>query len=273
MVALGLKQNVMTTRYQPSNPTAIQDKSFLDKAIPIAQHAGIKVTLAVYPYPPRELESGLATPAAFAAWLTLVAQSFPSVKQFVVMNEPNQPAFMRPQFNGAGLNASAATAGAFLAAGYDALKAVDPTIQVVGVGLSPRGNDRPSAPNNISTSPVRFLAALGKWYRTSGRTLPLMDGFSFHPYPNQATDPLGRGYPWPNAGFANLDRIKQGLWDAFQGTAQTTPVNGLRLYLDEVGWQVDTAALPGYTGVENVTVTNDATPGRDLCGARASRSL
>ena len=37
-----------------------------------------------------------------------------------------------------------------------------------------------------------------------------MDGFSFHPYPNLATDPLARGYPWPNAGFVNLDRDQAG---------------------------------------------------------------
>ena len=73
------------------------------------------------------------------------------------MNEPNQPAFLRPQFGPSGANVSAAVAGAFLAAGYDALKAVDPTIVVIGLGLSPRGNDRPTAPSNVSTSPVRFL--------------------------------------------------------------------------------------------------------------------
>ena len=135
-----------------------------------------------------------------------------------------------------------------LAAAYDALKAVDPSIRVIGVGLSPRGNDSPLAPSNVSTSPVRFLHALGRWYRTSGRTAPLMDGFSFHPYPNSATDPLDRGYAWPNAGFVNLDRIKQALWDAFQGTAQPTTVTGLKLYLDEVGWQVDTAGSSGVRG-------------------------
>ena len=76
---------------------------------------------------------------AFAAWLTLVAQRYPTVHQYVVMNEPNQPAFVRPQFGPTGKIVSAARAGAFLAAGYDALKAVDPTIQVIGLGLSPRG--------------------------------------------------------------------------------------------------------------------------------------
>jgi hypothetical protein len=262
MSALGLKQSVMTTRFLPSSPTTIQDGDALDRAIPIAELAGLRVSLAVYPYPPRELEDGTATPAAFAAWLTLVALRYPTVRQFVVMNEPNQPAFMRPQFKPDGTNASAARAGAFLAAGYDALKAVDPTIRVVGLGLSPRGNDNPAASSNISTSPVRFLAALGAWYRSSGRTRPLMDGLSFHPYPNQASDPLERGYKWPSAGFANLDRIKQAFWDAFQGTAQPTTADGLQLFLDEVGWQVDTSGLPGYTGTENVQVTDDATQAR-----------
>jgi len=138
------------------------------------------------------------------------------------------------------------------------LKAVDPTLTVVGVGLSPRGNDRPAARSNVSTSPVRFLASLGAWYRASGRRRPLMDGLSFHPYPNAATDPLDRGYPWPNAGFVDLARIKQAAWDAFAGTAQPTTLDGLRLYLDEVGWQVDTAGRTGYAGAENVAVTDEA---------------
>ena len=259
MGALGLKQSVMTTRFMPSDPTTIQDGEALDRAIPVAELAGLHVALAVYPYPPREIEDGTATPAAFATWLTLVAQRYPTVHQYVVMNEPNQPAFMRPQFGPTGKNVSAARAGAFLAAGYDALKAVDPTIQVIGLGLSPRGNDQPTATSNVSTSPVRFLAALGAWYRATGRTLPLMDGLSFHPYPDQAIDPLDRGYHWPKAGFANLDRIKQAMWDAFRETAQPTTVNGLKLYLDEVGWQVDTSTLTGYTGTENVRVTDDVT--------------
>ncbi len=257
MAGLKLKQSVMTTRWIPSEPLVIQDEDALDRAIPEAERAGLRVVLAVYPYPPRELEDGLADPTGFATWLAAIAQRYPTVKQFVVMNEPNQPAFLRPQFRANGKNSSAAVAGAFLAAGYDALKTVDPTIRVIGLGLSPRGNDLPTAPNNVSTSPVRFLAALGAWYRRSGRTEPLMDGLSFHPYPARATDGLDRGYSWPNAGFIDLDRIKQTVWDAFRDTAQPTTVNGLRLYLDEVGWQVDTEGLLGYSGVENVSVTDE----------------
>jgi hypothetical protein len=94
----------------------------------------------------------------------------------------------------------------------------------------------------------------------SGRTLPLMDGFSFHPYPKPSdfTVPFTYTYGWPNAGLHELGRVKQALWDAFNGTPQKTTREGLKLYLDEVGWQVDTSRATRYTGVENVKVTSEA---------------
>ncbi len=256
MASLGLKQTVLTVRFKPSEPDVIQDKLFLDQAIPTAILQGVKVVLAIYPYPPRELAT--ATPASFAAYATLLAETYPGVRQYVVGNEPNQTAFWRPQLDRSGRNLSAARFGAILAAAYDALKSVDPDIVVVGVGLSPRGNDNALARSNVSTSPVRFIGDLGRWYRSSGRTEPLMDGFSYHPYPQNARDALTREYAWPNAGFADLGRIKQALWDAFDGTAQPTTSNGLALYLDEVGWQVATTGLDGYSGTENVPVTTEA---------------
>jgi len=259
MAALGLRQTVIGVRFVPSQPLVIQDKALLDRAVASGVSAGLDVVLAVYPYPPREIEAGLASPPLFAGYVGSLASIYPQVRKFVIGNEPNQPAFWRPQFDASGANVSAAAFGPFLAAAYDALKSVDPSLEVVGVGLSPRGNDRPNAKNNISTSPIRFLRALGEWYRRSGRTDPLMDGFSLHPYPNEATDPLERGYAWPNAGFVNLARVKQALWDAFHGTAQPTTVGGLRLHLDEVGWQVNTRGRPGYRGSENVPVTDEVT--------------
>jgi hypothetical protein len=259
MAALGLRQTVIGVRFVPSESVVIQDKPLLDRSIAKAGAAGLRVVLAAYPYPPREIEAGLGSPSLFASYVGVLASIYPQVKQFVIGNEPNQPAFWRPQFDAAGNNVSAEAFGPYLAAAYDTLKSVNPDISVVGVGLSPRGNDRPNAKNNISTSPVRFLRSLGAWYRRSGRTRALMDAFSFHPYPNEATDPLERGYAWPNAGFVDLDRVKQALWDAFHGTAQPTTVEGLKLHLDEVGWQVDTSGRAGYQGRENVKVTNEAT--------------
>jgi hypothetical protein len=258
MASMGMRQTVITVRWVPSDPLALMERPLLDLTVAAAHAAGVEVVLATYPYPPREVEAGLARPETFGAWLGELARQYPEVRQFVVGNEPNQPAFWRPQFAEA-RQLSARAFGPYLAAGYDALKGVDPGIVVVGVGLSPRGNDRPLARSNVSTSPIRFLAALGSWYRSSGRDRPLMDGLSFHPYPNRATDSLDRGYEWPNAGFVNLDRVKQAVWDAFAGTAQPTTLDGMRLYLDEVGWQVDTTGLDGYVGGENVPVTDELT--------------
>jgi hypothetical protein len=259
MAGLGMKQSVIGVRFVPSEAMVVQDKTQLDRAVAAAQGVGLRVVLAVYPYPPREIEAGMSSPSLFASYVGVLASIYPEVKHFVIGNEPNQPAFWRPQFDASGQNASAPAFGPYLAAAYDTLKGVDPAITVIGVGLSPRGNDRPDARNNISTSPVRFLRALGAWYRKSGRARPLMDGFSFHPYPNEATDPLERGYAWPNAGFVNLDRMKQALWDAFNGTPQPTTVGRLKVHLDEVGWQVDTSGRTGYRGPENVPVTDEVT--------------
>jgi hypothetical protein len=258
MAAVGLRTNVITLRWDPTLPEAIPDQQRLDEALPQARAAGVRVVFALYGARPTVFTDEGATPEAFAAWVTLVARTYPDVTRYVIGNEPNQPRFWRPQFYWDGTQASAAAFGPVLAAAYDALKAIDPAIQVVGIGLSPRGNDRPNARDNVSTSPVRFLKALGDWYRSSGRRLPLMDALSFHPYPGSNRDGIDRGYPWPNAGIADLGRIKLAVWDAFAKTAQPTTANGLRLSLDELGWQVDTAAATGYTNWENVPVTDEA---------------
>jgi hypothetical protein len=261
MASLGMNETIITVRWQPSDPLGLGERPLLDVTVAAARGAGLQVVFAAYPYPPREVADGSASPDAFGAWLAELARQYPDVREYIVGNEPNQPAFWRPQFFRT-TPLSATTFGPFLAAGYDALKSVDPDLTVVGVGLSPRGNDRPDARSNVSTSPVRFLAELGAWYRHSGRERPLMDELSFHPYPNSARDGLDRGYGWPNAGFVNLGRIKQAVWDAFAGTPQPTTLDGLRLSLDEVGWQVDTTDRVGYTGEENVPVTDEESQAR-----------
>ena len=47
-----------------------------------------------------------------------------------------------------------------------------------------------------------------------------MDELGFHPYPNRTTIRRER-LRLAERGHANLDRIKQAVWDAFHGTAQT----------------------------------------------------
>jgi hypothetical protein len=257
MAAAGLKQNVITVRWTPGS-SEIPERDVLERAVSAAAAAGVRPVFALYPYPPSAVGRGGAGARAFAAWLESVARAFPQVTTYIVGNEPNLNTFWRPQGDGRGRIYSGASFGPYLAAGYDALKMVSSEIRVLGVGASPRG-DR--APGRIGkASPMHFLSSLGAWYRRSGRSAPLMDGFSFHPYPSPSdfSVPFGFRYSWPNAGLHELGRVKQALWDAFAGTPQPTTRGGLELYLDEVGWQVAVDPARGYTGAENVTVTSEA---------------
>ncbi len=256
MAAAGLKQNVITVRWTPGS-SEIPDRELLERTVPAATEAGIRPVFAVYPYPPSAIATAWAGPSGFADWLEGVALAFPQVTTYIVGNEPNLNTFWRPQGNGKGAIRSGASFGPYLAAGYDALKAVSPEITVLGVGASPRGDRAPGRAGKAS--PMHFISSLGSWYRKSRRRAPLMDGFSFHPYPSPSNFkvPFGFTYSWPNAGLHELPRVKQALWDAFAGTRQPTTAGGLRLYLDEVGWQVAVDPSRGYEGVENVRVTSE----------------
>jgi hypothetical protein len=249
---VGLKVNRVSINWDPSTPATIPSEAEIAGWMPQAQATGTRILFAVSALGDRDL----ATPAArvqFAAFLRLLAQRFPQVTDYVIGNEPNQTRFWLPQYSPAGKPVAAAAYLPVLAQAYDTLKDVNPAITVIGVGLSPRGNDSPKARTNISRSPVRFLRDLGAAYRASKRKKPIMDEFAFHPYPARNNDEPQIGYVWPNAGLPDLARLKQTLWDAFHGTAQPTPLETgkaatapLKLDLDEVGWQVD--ILPELVG-------------------------
>ena len=259
LAELGMTKNVISVSWDPDNPTALPaEAAQIDALLPVAQAHGVRVVLALYQKRSAGLPSGgpVAT-AQFATWAQSLARRFPAVREFIGPNEPNQPRFWQGQFDGDCRNASGAAYFDVMAALYDALKSVDGGIKVTGVALSPRGNDNCRAASNVSTSPVRFIRYLGDAYRASGRSAPIMDAFSFHPYPNLNTDSPARGYAWPNIGLANLDRLKQAIWDAFDGTAQPTVEEGLKLSLDEVGWQTS-SERGGYVGSENVPAIDEA---------------
>ena len=258
MAAVGLRQTVIGVRFKPSEAVVIQDKRLLDRIIPNALDARLRVVLASI-RTRRGRSRRVSEPGALRV-VRIRGRPGLSRGQAVRDRQRAQPAgVLAPPVHALRHERLRGDVRAVPRGRVRLPEGIDSGIQVVGIGLSPRGNDKPNAKSNVSTSPVRFVRALGAWYRASGRTRPLMDAFSFHPYPNKATDPLERGYGWPNAGFVNLDRVKQALWDAFDGTAQPTTLNGLRLHLDEVGWQVDTSRFTGYQGRENVPVTDELT--------------
>jgi FG-GAP-like repeat/FG-GAP repeat len=265
----GLTESTLTLRWDETAPTAIPDQAAVTRAVTAAKANGATVELDLFPLHSAAFTGGAkcasttdpqgcgstAQIQAFAAWTAAVAGAFPTVHSYIVMNECNQPLFVNPQFDATGANQSAEICGRALAAAYDALKAVSTQNFVWGVGLSPRGNDNPTAVSNVSTSPTRFLGALGAWFKASGRTRPLMDGLDFHPYPIPQSLPFATGYAGAtSASVSNLPRIYQAFYDGFNGSPQRTigqqAGGGLPISLNEVGIQTDSTGKPGYVGTE-----------------------
>jgi hypothetical protein len=246
-----LTENRWTVAWNPSDPTAIAELPFLERAAPQAQAAGVHVVLALY-----STQASQHDPAAFCAWAATVATTVQAwgIHDYVVWNEPNTRLYWSPQRDAAGADVAAPAYEALLAACYDAIHAADPAANVIGMGLSPRA----STPD--SNEPLVFLRDVGRAYRASGRTAPLLDQLSIHPYPNPSrpTDSPSVGYQsLDRFGIPNLDRVKQAVYDAFNGTGQQTTLTGLTFRVDEVGWQTDTSGQPQYVGDENVPVVND----------------
>jgi hypothetical protein len=248
----GLAQNRWTLSWDPAAPTEIRELPFLERAAPKAQEAGVRIVLVL------QSIRGSAHPAAqFCGWAASVAATVAQwgIVDFIVWNEPNTRLFWTPQKNRAGQDVAALAYEALLARCYDAIKQANPAARVIGMGLSPR------ASTAESTEPLAFLRDVGRAYRASGRTLPIMDQLAIHPYPNpnSPSDSPDIGYPQLDRfGISNLDRVKRAVWDAFHGTAQPTTLNGLTLRIDEIGWQVRTSLLSQYMGRENVKTVSES---------------
>src|SRR5581483_6416017 len=124
-------------------------------------------------------------------------------------------------------------------------------IVVLGGAVSPRGGDKGGG-IRPTHSPTTFIPDLGAAYRASGRTLPIMDGFAFHPYEDNSSDPPTFEHPPPNTTIALADYAKLVglLGQAFDGTSQLGST--LPIYYDEFGVETqippDKASL--YTGQE-----------------------
>jgi hypothetical protein len=269
MKAAGLTEVRWTLLYDPANPS--QELPFLDRAVPQATAAGIDVVLSVYP------ATATAHPAKkFCSWVQSIAAAYPAITKFIVGNEVNATRFWAPQHTARDPLAGPRSYYTTLTTCYDALKAFNPAIDVIGLGLAPRSVD------GNSTEPLDFIRALGRIYRSdtarsnpeTGR--PLMDELALHPYPNPNASPQpppDKGYENPNFfGVSQLGRVKQAVWDAFNGTAQPTTVSApallraaqdfstLKFRIDEYAYQV---AIPSayaklYTGRELSPVVSEA---------------
>jgi hypothetical protein len=225
----------------------------LTNAVDAGQFSGIRVIISIFPFGSSVTPLDDAARSDFAAFAADVAKRYPLVHDFVVGNEPNLNRFWLPQFGPNGEDVAAPAYEQMLATAYDALKAVRPHATVYGGALAPRGVDKPNTGRDTH-SPTTFVADLGTAYRASGRALPIMDAFAFHPYPE--TSATGPDFPHPNSsaiGLADYDKLVGLLGTAFDGTAQRGST--LPILYDEFGIEtvIPASKAAAYTGTEPST--------------------
>jgi hypothetical protein len=247
----GMSESRWTVTFD-GDPSTIGDQEFLDRAVPVASADGVTVTLSVFP-----AQAQTPDPTTFCQWVGSVATRYPTITRFIVGNEVNASRFWSPQHTSADPNAGPDGYEQTLAQCYDVLKSINPSIQVIGMGLAPR------AVSDSSTKPLDFIRAVGAAYRTSHRAAPLMDALAIHPYPNPNASPPPppdrAAYEDPGFyGITQLDRVKQAVYDAFNGTPQPTTLNGLHLVVDEIGYQSNESGNPQYTGTESSPTVSEA---------------
>ena len=233
---------------------SFQDATILDNVMTAAKKDGLEVLTTVMNYGSKTTPLSDTDQADFAAFAASVVR-ITGVRHLIVGNEPNLNRYWLPQFDDSGADVAAPAYESLLARTYDAVKAANPAVEVIGGALAPRGGDvgggiRPTH------SPTAFIADLGAAYRASGRTTPIMDALSLHPYEEHSSIAPAAGVH-PNSTtieLADYGKLVALLGQAFDGTAQ--PGSTLPIYFDEFGVesQIPPAKQSLYTGTE-VAVT------------------
>jgi hypothetical protein len=247
---LGLNAIGITLGWQPgTTDLSTIDRLPLDGAV--AGAGGLRIVVAVFgtsTFSPVDAQLR----EQYCGYIGNVLRRYPQINDVVVWNEPNLNFFWRPQFRN-GVSEAPARYEELLARCYDVLHGIRPSVNVIGPATSLWGNDNPNAPENASHSPTSFIRELGAAYRRSGRTLPLFDTFGHHPYPARSDERPWAEHPEETTiSIGDLGRLVRTLGEAFGGTAQPTPENGLPVWYLETGYQTipDAAKAWMYGGVE-----------------------
>lgn len=217
----GLDAINVTTPWAPGQTEPDEEELLvLRNVASAAARYEIRIFLSVFHRGNRDTPVTEEDQEEFAEHTAELARRLPTVRDFIVANEPNLNGFWMPQFDELGESASAPAYTALLARTYDALKAVSPQIRVIGGALAPRGSDNPDATRHTQ-SPTEFIRDMGIAYRASGRTLPLMDIFALHPYLELSRIPPDTEHPLGTTiGIADYEKLVSLLGEAFDGTAQ-----------------------------------------------------
>lgn len=217
----GLRAVRITSTWAPGLAEPVPDEqSAIDVVASAASLTGTRVFVSVYHADSRTTPLTDGDRSEFASYAAAIASKNPTVRDFVIGNEPNLNRFWMPQFGPGGSNAAASAYLALLIRTYDALKKVSPQTQVIGGAVSPRGNDKPDG-IRPTHSPTTFITDLGSAYRKSGRKLPIMDSFAIHPYQDNSSVPPSFQHPNNTTiAIADYDKLVALLGKAFDGTPQ-----------------------------------------------------
>ena len=249
----GLKAIRLTSLWRPGlEAPAAAEREALENAAEAGRLTGIGTVVSVYPFGSSVTPLTPAARTEFASYAAAVARL--GFTQLIIGNEPNLNRFWLPQFGPDGEDVAAGPYVSLLVRSYDALKAISPSIEVIGGALSHAGVDRPNTGRDTH-SPTVFIQDMGAAYRTSGRTAPIMDAFSFHPYMLRSDEPPTLTHPNDTTiTIADYGKLVATLGQAFDGTAQkgsTLPIVYAEFGIES---RLPAAKEPLYTGVEPPTV-------------------
>jgi hypothetical protein len=213
----------------------------------------IRIVATVMPFGSRVTPLTAAARTQFARFAANLVRKVPTIREYIVGNEPNLNRYWLPQFGPEGEDVAAAAYVQLLARTYDLMKAADPNIFIDGGSVSPRGIDRPGTGRDTH-SPTAFITDMGIAYRVMNRNKPIMDGFSFHPYgENSSTPPTLVHTSGTSLGLADYPKLVFLLGEAFNGTAQKGST--LPIVYDEYGVdsQIPMTKRSFYGGTEPAT--------------------
>src|SRR6266850_2047031 len=157
----GLDSVRVSSTWSPGQSAPAADEVLpLDNVVGGAALDGLKVYISVANFGSKTTPLSDEDQQAFAEYTAAIAKRFPTLAGIIVGNEPNLNRFWLPQFNADGSDAVAPAYETLLAKTYDAVKAAQPKLQVIGGAVSPRGGDDPTS-TRLTHSPTTFIKDLG----------------------------------------------------------------------------------------------------------------